>query len=189
MIYINDHIEDLSIEESMKLISEQRRQTVMAISNEAVRRQSLGAYLLLQEGLRDEYHIAEAPVFAYHQGGKPYLADHPHLHFSMSHSRKAVACAIAQHPVGVDIETIRPYNPTLARHVLSSDELEEVEQAAHPALSFIRLWTMKESVLKLTGEGLRMPLPNVLTTYRDICFQTIINQPAGYVCTIATQQQ
>ena len=53
MIYINDHIEDLSIEESMKLISEQRRQTVMAISNEAVRRQSLGAYLLLQEGLRD----------------------------------------------------------------------------------------------------------------------------------------
>ena len=48
---------------------------------------------------------------------------------------------------------------------------------------------MKESVLKLTGEGLRMPLPDVLTTYRDICFQTIINQRAGYVCTIATQQQ
>jgi len=38
----------------------------------------------------------------------------------------------------------------------------KIEQAERPEVMFIRLWTMKESLLKLTGEGINDNIKQVL---------------------------
>lgn len=172
---------------AMEALSEQRREQVMRFKHEAGRRQSTAAYLLLREALHREYGIDGAPVFGYHDGGKPFLADRRDVHFSLSHCRSGVACAVGGVPVGIDIESIRPYKPALARHVLSDGELERVEKAERRDVEFIRQWTMKESLLKLTGEGIRRDLTTVLDD-GGFDFSTVTDLRQGFVCTVCTRK-
>ena len=52
-------------------------------------------------------------------------------------------------------------------------------------MKFTELWTRKESFLKLTGEGLRDNMKDVLYDAREVAFTTVINRHAGYVYSIA----
>lgn len=112
----------------------------------------VAAYRLLQHALLQEYGINEAPVFTYGNKGKPLLQGHHDIHFSLSHCHEAVAVALSDHPVGIDIETVDHYSPEVARRVMNDDELHEIEASAQPQVAFTRLWTMKESLYKLTGD-------------------------------------
>lgn len=159
----------------------------MRYRHEDDRRRSITAYLLLKEAMRRHYGIDGNPEFGYHDGGKPFLISHPDIHFSLSHCRVAVACAVSDSPVGIDIETIRPYKPALARYVLNDAELHEVETAARPDIAFIRLWTMKESYLKMTGEGIRGDLRQV--PLGEARFTTEVFEEQGFVCTVCHSQQ
>ncbi|WP_080939417.1 4'-phosphopantetheinyl transferase family protein [Clavibacter michiganensis] len=99
--------------------------------------------------------------------GRPVLAGppHPSLHFNTSHSGSFVVIAIADSPVGVDIEQVRPTRgrDALLREALNTHEREHVRAAADPDVEFFRMWTAKESYVKATGEGLRA-LPDVSLT-------------------------
>ena len=55
MILINDNIEGIDLQESMGLLSEQRRDKVLAIKDIMAQKASVAAYILLCEGLRQEY--------------------------------------------------------------------------------------------------------------------------------------
>jgi 4'-phosphopantetheinyl transferase len=94
-----------------------------------------------------------------------------------------VAVAVSDEPIGIDIETIRPYKDDLARHVLSDSEYESVVSSSKPDVEFIKLWTRKEAVLKLSGEGIRRDLRTLLTGQENT--ETIVDEVKGYVCTIA----
>lgn len=131
-------------------VSEQRREKVLKYKFQAGREQSLKAYMLLQELLKEEYGITEPPVFRELENGKPVIVGHEDIHFNMSHCRYAVACAISNKPVGIDVEVVKEnVKDDLARYVLSDSELEDLTP-----LKFTRLWTMKEAVVKLTGRGI-----------------------------------
>jgi 4'-phosphopantetheinyl transferase len=89
--------------------------------------------------------------------GKPQLPASTGLHFSLSHSGDVALCAVADAPVGVDVEAI----PADARHLELLDCLEPRERAvvaSAPASAqpeaFTRCWVRKEAYLKGTGEGL-----------------------------------
>jgi len=182
MLYIDDDIESLDWDKLITRIPQQRRGKIMSLRNERDRRLGLAAYMLLCEALAVEYGIEAMPHFAYYEGGKPFIADRPDICFSLSHCRKGAACVVDYAPVGVDMETIRRYNPELARRVLSDEELAVVESSVRPDIEFIRLWTMKESYLKMTGEGIRSDLKKVpLST---AAFETTVNTARGYVCTV-----
>lgn len=89
--------------------------------------------------------------------GKPVLAGGlaGRLHFSLSHSGRAVAVAAAHEPVGVDLEAVRPLAAEdLAARFFGDDERRLVAGAADPPAAFVRLWTRKEALLKATGEGI-----------------------------------
>lgn len=183
MLYINDRLQEIDLGAALATVSPQRRSKAMRFKREHGRRECVAAYLLLMEGLRKEYGITECPVFEYAADGKPRLHGLPGVEFNLSHCREAAVCAVSSAPVGVDVETVRPFKDALARYVLSAGEYAAVTAAARPDVEFIKLWTRKEALLKLTGEGIRSDLKTVLSGNSGVTFDTVVTE--RYVYTVA----
>ncbi len=131
---------------------EERRQKILRYHFDRDRRLSLGAGLLLAYALREAG--AEDLSLAYSEHGKPYLLSYPDLHFNLSHSGTLALCAVSDRPVGADVERPGRADQAVARRCFLPQELEWMENAPDRARAFTRLWTRKESYLKLLGTGL-----------------------------------
>ena len=99
---------------------------------------------LLAEAYSD-YLGAPLPKIMKLLTGKPYLLGDPEYHFSISHSKTHVFCAISNEPVGVDTETHRYIKPSVIEKLTTPEELE--------SLPFFDIWVLRESLFKLVGEG------------------------------------
>ena len=159
MAYLNDDIAHFDWRAALPLLSEQRREQCLKFRHEKGRKTCAAAYLLLCEALRKEYGITELPVFEYGEHGKPVIVGHPDIHFNLSHCREAAICVVSNQPVGVDIETIRPFKESLARYVMNDDELQQINGSA---LEFTKLWTRKEAAVKRSGHGINNEMKHVL---------------------------
>ena len=184
MLYLNDNIAGFDFEAALPLLSEQRRLQALKFKHEQGRKTCAMAYLLLCEALRQEYVITELPVFEYGEHGKPFIVGRPDIHFNFSHCREAVICAVSDQPVGVDVESIREYKESLARYTMNDQELEQIARAERPDVEFIRLWTMKEAVLKLSGRGIVDDLKHVLTDTKTSELTTVVDPEVRYVYSI-----
>ncbi len=121
-----------SFDAALSLVSSYRREKALAFRFEKDRRTSLLAGLLLDElladcGLRERDMIYEVGEF-----GKPMLAGHKNLHFSLAHSAGMAVGALSSVPIGVDVERL----PDFPRDVAEPYD-----------------WTEMESVGKLLGCG------------------------------------
>lgn len=182
MIYINDNIYSLDLAASLDTISVQRRKQALQFVQDSDRRLCIAAYILLKQGLQQEYGITENPIFGYNENGKPFIIGYPEIYFNISHCKKAAICAIDSHPIGIDIETICEYEEDLKRYVLNDKECQQVQNARYPDVEFIRLWTMKESYLKLKGEGIHNDLKELLPNKAK--YTTVINLQQQYIYTV-----
>lgn len=89
------------------------------------------------------------------QRGKPYFVGSP-LHFSISHTKKHVFCALSDRPIGIDAEEAdRDIRLSLAEKILSPGELQQFQQSSDPRQALLRFWVLKEAAAKCSGEGLR----------------------------------
>lgn len=92
-------------------------------------------------------------------GGKPVIPCCPGVHFNISHCDGVVVCALSREPIGVDIEGSRHISRSLIRRLMTEKEQlffrETAVDAAAEEEWLLRFWTLKESYLKYTGEGLR----------------------------------
>ena len=182
MIYLDDDIQGFDLEAALPLLSEQRREQALRFKHEQGRKTCAMAYLLLCRALREEYGLTEKPLFEYGEHGKPAIVGHPDIHFNVSHCREAVVCAVSDRPVGIDVESIREFKDSLVRYTMNDLELQRISQAERPEVAFIRLWTMKEAKLKLTGEGIRNNLKDVLDGSER--FQTVVCEEKGYIYSV-----
>ena len=126
------------------------------------RKRSVLAFVLLQRALREEYGITEVPEFVYNEFWKPSFSNLP-IHFSLSHCKDTVACAVSDNIIGIDVENIVPYNPDVARRVCTADEFKMLEQSSNKDVEFIKLWTVKEAISKYEGMGLSLPFSEIDT--------------------------
>ena len=182
MIYLNDDIAGFDIEAALPLLSDQRREQTLKFRYELGRKTCAAAYLLLCQGLQQEYGITERPLFEYGEHGKPFIVGHPDIHFNISHCREAVLVVVSDRPVGADVECIREYKDSLVRYTMSDAEIARIGQSDHPEVAFIRLWTMKEAKLKLSGRGITDHMKDVLDGTED--FLTVVNEKIGYIYSI-----
>ncbi len=86
---------------------------------------------------------------------KPHLVgmDGNKVHYNLSHSGDWVVLAIAQLPVGADVEFVDPLFPF--QDILEDNfSEEEVNYIGTSPERFFTLWTRKEAILKATGQGL-----------------------------------
>ena len=163
MIYLYENLANYSDEAYLKDLQSLpawRGEKALQYKKLDDRKRSVLAFVLLQRALREEYGITEIPEFVYNEFGKPSLPNLP-IHFSLSHCKDAVACAVSDHNIGIDMESIVPYNPDVARRVCSPAELEMLEKSTNKDVEFIKIWTAKEAVSKYEGMGLSLPFAEI----------------------------
>ena len=119
------------------------------------------AHRLLRECLRP-YGIdytAETPVIK-GKMGKPSLAEHPDIHYNISHADGIAACIVSERECGIDCEKVRGFRPNVMKRAFSEKERDMVEKAPDDMkdLLFFRLWTLKEAYVKALGTGIAFPL-------------------------------
>lgn len=131
---------------------------------------------LLRKALFREYGIEISGELEHRiekrTNGKPVLKGLP-IHFNISHCKGLVACALAPCPVGVDVEGTRNVSEALVKRVCAQEEQEYIARGDLKE-RFLELWTLKESYLKMTGEG-------IVTNLSGVVFR-LENREEGIVC-------
>lgn len=116
------------------------------------RRESVLGKALLAHMLKEMYGVDN--FFAdCSENGKPFIVNSP-LHFNISHCDDYILCVCANRAVGCDVEKVRPYNEKVACRFFTSDEFNVLSGSKNRDADFMRMWTLKESALKFSGEGL-----------------------------------
>ncbi len=137
------------------------------ISHAHTRERSLATRAALRNALSRAVSGTVKPsewVFERGANGKPALAPgFPKLHFSCSHTHTVSAVAVSRlHPVGIDIESsfLTFEDPSLLEEYFSEGELQAIERLPEHrrAKARVRLWTLKEAVVKMLGTGLALDI-------------------------------
>ena len=118
-------LDEETMAQTMAMMDEARRRRVGDIAGEDDRKRTVAGELLARRALAQRLGCGEgeAPL-RWDDTGKPAV-DADGVYVSVSHSGPYAVCAIADVPVGVDVEVVRSWE----------------------------IWTAKESLFKLTGKG------------------------------------
>lgn len=122
-------------------ISEKER--IDAILNQNKRMASLAARKLIQE-YSGHVDIKYTPT------GKPYF-ENSDTNLSISHSKDMALVVFSKKKVGADIEHISKINSRLANKYFTTNEKMYIGNEPE---KFTLVWTLKEAVLKATGQGI-----------------------------------
>ncbi|MCC8047442.1 MAG: 4'-phosphopantetheinyl transferase superfamily protein [Clostridiales bacterium] len=148
----------------------ERQKKIERIRMEQDKRLSLAAGILLDLGLK-KYRLNAADVrICAGEYGKPYLPDYPEIHFSLSHSKAMAMAVFSEIEIGCDIEYQKKVNENLARRFYCPQEyvwMQEASDEEERKSRFYRLWTLKESFIKTTGMGLRLPLDSFCFSFGE----------------------
>lgn len=149
-----DKISDEILSELILKLPDERRRQAVRFRFRSGKISCAAAYLSFLYGFRGIYKQNGSPSFSAEKNGKPYLADYPNINFNISHCNNAVCCIFGGAPVGVDIQEVRSFNMRSALKVCSDEEIERIKNSAEPDLEFCRIWTVKEALSKLSGDGI-----------------------------------
>ena len=115
---------------------------------------------LLEYAVSRLYRIG-APELSRDKGkyGKPCFRIHPEVRFNISHSGDLVICAVSDFEIGIDIqEKSRMNTDRIAKKIMSSAEHKKYLESSERQDFFYRVWVMKESYVKWTGDGITREL-------------------------------
>ncbi len=178
---------ELEVQRLLELVPEWRRRKALDFKHVLGQYTSLKSYVMLQGLLVEHGIVLEGvlPDFEYGAHGKPRLRNIGSVHFSLSHTRRAIAVAIGDHPVGVDVEGFRLPSDQLLKYTLNTKELMRVRKAEHPEQEFALLWTQKEALFKYTGLGINSSIKELLTQMpRSAIMESSLNAEKGYALTV-----
>ena len=143
------------VAEEIDVLSDDERAHAEKFHSETARE----AYVIGRSGIRRAAAIytgdsARDLIISPSPSGKPFFANAA-IHFNLSHSGGIVMAAFSGSPVGIDIESrgrCRDF-VGIADRFFHPSEAAEIRQSPDED-QFLRLWTGKEAMLKLSGEGL-----------------------------------
>lgn len=111
------------------------------------------AYALLGKALKTRFGITSYTV-AKNNKGKPFFTEYPNVYFNISHCDGLAVCGISSGEIGVDAERIRSYNGKVMERIFSEEEQSMIAVSKSPETDFFKIWTLKESLCKFTGDGI-----------------------------------
>lgn len=131
-------------------LCEGRRQKIDRLISKEAKIRSLAAGFLLLKALERRGLSDNAVIY---EGGKPCVA-RENVYFNLSHSGKRAMCVASENEVSCDCQEIGLYNKNLAKKYFFEREITAIERAEDKNAEFCRIWTLKESLLKLDGKGI-----------------------------------
>ena len=136
-------------DEFVKKVSKRRQEFISRVKNESAKKLCLGAGLLLAKFVGTDEQTDKK--------GKPFVAKGPC--FSVSHSHDIAILAVSENPIGADIELMDKTDISkLAKRSMTDGEFSFIMHSADSVKEFYRLWTKKESYVKMLGIGFeKMP--------------------------------
>lgn len=154
-------IEEATLHQLLRLLPPDRQDKINRFHHKADAYRSLLAEVLVRKIIGERTGLANSQIlFRYSSYGKPELASDLRLFFNISHSGQWIACAVHDAEVGIDVEQIKPIDLSVARRFFSAEEYEQLENEPPEGRLklFYDFWTLKESYVKLIGQGLSIPL-------------------------------
>lgn len=146
------------------------------------RRESLAGDHLARTALAEKSGKASRDILiCREENGKPVGGEG---FFSISHSGEHVVCAVSDRPVGVDVEKIRASRPKVAQKYFTGEEQRGLTE---DDARFWHIWTGKEALCKLSGEGLAgLKHADTLAPPAGVVLTTVSRD--GYVITVAEEE-
>lgn len=147
-------LDEETMAQTMAMMDEARRRRVDDIAGEDDRKRTVAGELLARRALAQRLGCSEgeAPL-RWDDTGKPAV-DADGVYVSVSHSGPYAVCAVADVPVGVDVEVVRSADEKFMRRVCSEAEMAYIRVGDDgDCARFWEIWTAKESLFKLTGKG------------------------------------
>lgn len=151
-------------DQDYKKVCDYRKAKIDKCKDEKDKARSLVAGLLFEEACK-EYGLEELlPYLADGEHGKPYFncdddafPGRTRMYFNISHSEDCVLVGIADSEIGVDIQYMKPLKTDLASRCFTEKEQDMYYSAPDEEYVkvFYRIWCLKESFVKFTGNGLR----------------------------------
>ena len=188
ILQINHQLTFSDCEKFLSCLSEFRQQKIQKLYFEKDKLLSLFAGLLVRYQIIQKLHIPNQKIqFYYGTHGKPHLLN-DHYHFSLSHSGQYAAFADSSFPIGIDIEQTRKADFRIAEAYFSSQELQFLQNSPDPDSAFFMVWTAKEAYLKMTGEGLTVPLNSFCTVSGIPDHHFLHLQIPGYAVSLCLHQ-
>ena len=118
---------------------------------------------ILNYGLEDMFQVdGTSKNIQKGKHGKPYLQGMEQYQYNISNTDGMVVCALSDVDVGVDVEKIKPFREVILKKCASPQETAYIMETEDTKQErFFCVWTLKESYIKMTGEGMRIPLQEV----------------------------
>ena len=140
------------------LLPSSRKQKIDAKYIQKDKKIAIIEYFLVKKLLK----LKKCPDFEYTKNGKPYIKN---KHFNISHSDNFLVVATAKKELGVDVQKLIEYKDHLARYVCNDAEYKKISRAKNKSLELTKLWTKKESYIKLQGKTIFCDLKNLLNNH------------------------
>jgi 4'-phosphopantetheinyl transferase len=159
-------LSDGDLERASRLLTDAERQNCARYVHAIDRHRCIAARWLARQCLSTYSDLhPQTWRFAAGRYGKPFVESprfDPALSFNLSHGGDLVVCAVTErHDVGVDVEPCAHAKAIeeVAETVFTDDELVELDEssAAERTWKLVELWTLKEALMKATGQGFSLP--------------------------------
>lgn len=140
----SDKVPDIGLD-----FSDYRKNKILLCKNSHDKLLEYGAALTLKKGLYELGFDERITRYAIKDNGKPYFPDIPSLHFSISHAKNMAITVFSDKNVGIDCEHSKRILPDkILSRFFSRDEAEAYRKSP------LKLWVIKESLSKLSGNGI-----------------------------------
>lgn len=159
-IELDESIEFSKYEPLLRLLSPEKKERILRFHFEIDRKLGVVSDLLVRYLACRYLEVDNSElIFETNEYGKPFLLGKPNFHYNVTHTRNAIAVAVSNSLVGVDVEKIREYENGIVKRFFDYKEQEYIEKNPESAnRNFYEIWTKKESYIKWKGKGLLIPL-------------------------------
>ena len=125
--------------------------------------------------------------------GKPVFPNQPNTHLSITHAAEFALACVGNQPMGIDMEKIEHRPPAFIRYFFTAQEqawLHRQNFSQNDSIILVNtLWTRKEAISKLLGEGGRMALGSISVLPKECPFSVNSYQVGNYVISLAMSFQ
>lgn len=159
---IQNYINEVTTERKARIETTKRLETKASL---------LGAGLLLKAVLKREFGLSEFTLDT-NEFGKPFIPGREDIHFNLSHSGDYAVCTVSDTDCGVDIENTTTPHETMgvANKFFSRNEYVAMMLSPNPNEAFCRLWTLRESYVKMRAKGFAIGLSTLRCDFhRGVC--------------------